>query len=270
MSLSATYTPATATVHLLGTAWGATVTHVVVDRFNTAVLTNPQVVRGGVSIPMVTGQTLRLDDREFTPGVVNTYRVRAYNASNVEVPTYSYTTTINPTLTELWLRSPVRPFLDQPVVVTDWSEVSRPSRGAVYEVLGRRLPVAVTEVRGSRRFDLTLRAADTAAVAELALALSFGDTMYLHVPAGCLVPSSGHFHVGDVGERRPPKHDSQARYFTLPLTEVDAPDPSITGSTVTWAGVVSAYATWADVIAARATWLALMQSISAPADEVVG
>lgn len=270
MGLTATYDAPNATVHLVATTWGATVTHVVVDRFDTAVLTGAETVRGGVSIPMVTGQTLRLDDREFTPGVVNTYRVRAYNASNVEVPTYTYTATVTPALTEVWLRSPTRPFLDQPVTVTDFGDITRPARAGLFDVLGRRLPVAVTEIRGSRRFDLTLRAADTAAVAELALALSFGDTMYLHVPAGCLVPSSGHFFVGDVGERRPPKHDSQARYFTLPLTEVDAPDPSIVGPTITWAGVISAYATWSAVIAAKATWLALMQSISAPADEVVG
>lgn len=270
MGLTATYDAPVATVHLVGTVWGATVASVTVQRFDTAVLTNPQTVRGGVSVPMATGQTLRLDDREFTPDVLNTYRVTAYTAGGVAVPASTYTATVTPTLTSVWLRSPTRPFLDQPVTVTDFSEVSRPARGQVFEVLGRRLPVAVTEVRGSRRFDLVLRAANTDAVEALALFVSFGDTVHLHTPAGCLVPSSGHFHVGDVSERRPPKHDAQARYFTLPLVEVDGPDPTIVGSTVTWAGVVSAYATWADVVAAKVTWLALLQSISAPADEVVG
>ena len=212
-------------------------------------------------------------DYEFAPGKANRYALYNYtvDGSGLEVVSSTPQDT-TPTLGAVWLKSVARPFLNRTVTVTDFSDVSRPARGSVVDVLGRRLPVAVTEVRGSRQYELTVRAADAAEVGALALMLSFGDTLFVHVPADCPVPASGHFYVGDVSERRPPKHDSFARYFSLPLTEVDAPDASVVGYTITWAGVMAAWATWAAVLADPAvpTWLDLVEYVSAPSDEVVG
>lgn len=272
MALVATYDGDLARVQLVGTTWGATVAYVVVDRFDNAQLTNPTVVRGGSRVPMTAGQTLRIDDYEFNPGVLNTYRVRAYNASDVEVPTYSYTQTITPNLGTIWLKSPVYPFLNRPVTVVDFSAVATPARGGVMEVLGRRDPVAVTEVRGSRRYELVLRAADADEVDAINLALSFGLTVFLHVPAGCAVPASMHAWVGDVTTQRPDgaKHDTAVRYVTVPLVECAPPDPAIVGSTATYGGLASAFATYADLAAALPTYLDVATYVSAPDDEVVG
>jgi hypothetical protein len=212
-------------------------------------------------------------DYEFADGVRNRYALYNFNAlgGGLEVVPSTPQDTI-PALDAVWLKSVARPFLNRTVTVTDFSDVARPSRGQVVDVLGRRLPVAVTEVRGSRQFELTLRAATAAEVDALATFFSFGDTVFLHVPADCPVPASGHFAVGDVTERRPPKHDSFARYFGLPLTEVDAPASSLVGYTVTWGGVTAAWASWAAVLADVdvPTWFDLVQYVSAPTDEVVG
>lgn len=242
----------------------AAATSVTVDRSTNG--TAWTVVRGAAAV-VPSANAVTVDDYEFPDGVLVTYRARGYTAGALGSTT---TGTITTGMAGVWLKSVTRPFLNRAVTVTDFGDVTTPSRGSVVDVLGRRLPVAVSGVRGSRAFDLVLRAADADAVEQLALMLSFGDTMFLHVPANCPLPSGGHFHVGDVTERRPPKHDSFARYFTLPLIEVDAPDAGIVGATITWAGVVSAYATWSAVTTAKASWLALNESISAPADEVVG
>lgn len=270
MTLTATYDPSLSRVQLVGTTFGATVVYAIVDRYDTAVLTNPETVRGGTRYEVTAGETLRLDDYEFTPGVLNTYRLRSYNASDVEVPTYSYTQTVTPNLDSIWLKSITRPFLNQPVTVTDFSEVALPSRGATFQVIGRRAEVAVTEVRGSRRYSLRVMADDLDEAEALELALSFGDVMLVHVPDGCVVPRSIYASVGDVVVARPPRHDSERRYFSLPLTEVAAPAAELVGYTATYGGLASAFATYAALAAALPTYLDVAQYVASPSDETVG
>lgn len=270
MSLAATYNADLARVQLVGTTWGATVTYVIVDRYDTTVLTNPEVVRGGTRVEIGMGDTLRLDDYEFAPGVVNTYRVRAYNASDVEVPTYSYTQTITPALDTVWLKSVIYPFLNRAVQVVDYSDLDRPARGALIPVLGRRDPIAITEVRGPRSYTLTVRARDAQEREALEELFAFGDTVFVHVPYDGTVPESGHFFAGNVSFDRVPKHNSTERYVQIPLTECARPDPAIVGSTATYAGLESAFATYADLAAALTTYLDVLTYVSAPDDETVG
>lgn len=262
--LTVTYDPTLARVRLVASGLSAAAYAVVERSVNGVQWTT---VRGGAhAVPA--GGVVRLDDYEFPDAVPVTYRVRSFDGSDVLLGTLSGSVT--PALGGVWLKSAAYPFLNTPVTVTGFGDVTAPARGAVYDVLARRDPVAVTEVRGSRRYELTLRAADDVEEAALELALSFGDTAYVHVPAGCVVPRSMWAFVGDVTISRPPRHDSTARYFVLPLTEVAAPDPAIVGATITWAGVTAAYATWADLMVAKPTWADVLESISAPADEVVG
>lgn len=270
MGLSATYLADLSRVSLVGTTWGPTVEYVIVDRFDTATLTNPEVVRGGSRVEISTGETLRLDDYEFTPGVLNTYRVRAYNAADALLVTYSYTATVTPGLDRVWLKSIARPFLNRAVTVYDFSEIALPARGGTFQVIGRRAEVAVTEVRGSRRFDLQLRAATLEEAEAIEFALSFGDVMLVHVPEGCPVPRSMYAFVGDVSIGRGPKHNTGVRYLTLPLTEVAAPAPELVGYTATYAGLSSAFVTYADLAAALPTYLDVAEYVASPADEVVG
>ncbi len=178
-------------------------------------------------------------------------------------------TTIVPALDRARLVFPLRPYLNRDLTVTGWSEVTRPARGAVFEVLGRRLPVAVTEVRGSRRFDVTVVVADQAAADDLELALSFGDVAFFQVPPGHPMPGPLYAAVGDVSTAKR-SQTGRRRFLTLPLTEVAAPDPALAGASITWQGVLGAYPSWADVLAAHESWLSLVSSVSDAEDEVVG
>lgn len=178
--------------------------------------------------------------------------------------------TVTAALAAVWLKSIARPFLNRTVTVHDYSDITRPARGAVFEVIGRRDPVAVTEVRGSRRFDVTLRANTRTEVDELDRFLSFGDVVLLQPPAGSPVPGPLYAYVGDVTVSKGGQHQHELRFLTLPLTEVAAPDAAVVGYTATIAGIVAAFATCADVLAAFATCQDLLEYVSAPEDEIVG
>jgi hypothetical protein len=59
------------------------------------------------------------------------------------------------------------------------------------------------------------------------------------------------------------------RTFTLPLTEVDPPDPSVTAVTITWTGIVNSFPSWTALVAAQATWASVVQQVGTPADTIV-
>jgi hypothetical protein len=66
-----------------------------------------------------------------------------------------FTGSITPLLGGMvWLKSVARPFLNRQVTVVDYSDVERPARNGVFDVVGRSLPVSVSDVRGSRRWTL--------------------------------------------------------------------------------------------------------------------
>ncbi len=266
LRLSAVVDLTLARVRLTGAGLPYNTTRVEILRYDTAVLTNGQVVRGS-ELDVTSADVVQVDDYEFAPATANTYVLRAY-AGNTLVGTAQ--AVVTPTLDGVWLVNVARPFVNRRVTVAGWAEVTRPARGAVHEVLGRVLPVAVTEVRGSRRFTLTLVAADQAEADAIELALSFGDTVFLQIPSpDCPIPGPMHVFVADVTTSRRSQRGVR-RYLSLPLTEVDGPDSGVVGATITWQGVLSAYPTWADLLAAKTGWLSLLESISAPADEVTG
>lgn len=182
-----------------------------------------------------------------------------------------------PVQSAVWLKFPLRPFLNRAITLCNWGDETRPARGQVFDVLGRRLPVAITEVRGSRRFPIMIKAVDSDEADELALSLSFGETIFLQTPdptVVCLLnmrvyPEHGYFYVEDATSGRP--LDGVATWLlTLPLIEVSAPDPSVGGANSTWGGIIAQYATWQDVINAFATWADVLNFISNPLDEIVG
>lgn len=180
------------------------------------------------------------------------------------------TDSITPAIDRVWLKSIVRPFLNREVTVRDFGDITRPDRGGVFEVVGRSYPVAVTDVRGSRRFSLELRTLTEAEADDLRLILASGDVLYLQVPPtgqSSAVPTA-YVSVGDATERRPTSITA-VRLFSLPCTEVAPPGPDVVGATVTWQTVINAYATWADLMADQATWADLLELVGSPGDVIV-
>lgn len=171
---------------------------------------------------------------------------------------------LTPRLSTIWIKNPQRPYLNRTVTVTDFSDVTRPARAGVFEVISRRAPVAVTDVQGSRRYTLTVTTPGLDAAADLDAVLASGEPVLVQVPDGCPVP--GMYAV--VGDTKQSRHSmrTRRRFFTLPLTEVAAPDPTIVGETVLWVDIVASFATWADLVGDEPTWTDVVDRIGSPTD----
>lgn len=177
------------------------------------------------------------------------------------------TANTTPVLDTIWIKSIVRPFLNRRVTVTGWSDIARGDRGAQFDVVGRTLPIAVTDVGGTATFTLELYAATHDDAQTLDYILASGDVLFLHTPAGCELPSA-YLRVAGSSARRPHVRAS-SRVFSLPVIEVAAPGPDVVGATSTWQTVLNSYPTWAAVLAANATWADLLARIAPPSEVIV-
>ena len=177
------------------------------------------------------------------------------------------TTNVTPTMQVAWIKNLQRPYLNRAVTVTDWGTITRPARAGVIEVISRSLPVAVTDLRGSRRYPLTITAVNLDVAEDLDLCFSTGEPVLLHVPAGAPFPG-GYYVIGDITIDRHSKRTLR-RFFELPLTEVAAPAGTIVGDTVLWSDIVATFATWSALVAAEPQWADVLDRIADPTDVVV-
>jgi hypothetical protein len=203
-----------------------------------------------------------IDDYEFTPGVVNTYRARSFSALDVLLGTE--TNTITPTIDHVWLKSVTRPFLNMPVTVIDYTPISRRSRAGMFEVIGRSFPVRVSDVASSRSWSLDVLTRTLTESRALEFLAASGDTVHVQVPSGFDIPG-GYVGFGDMTIARVsrPLTDDKRR-ITLPMTEIAAPGPEVVGATTTWAALVASFGTWADVLAAFPTWADVLEYVADP------
>jgi hypothetical protein len=264
MTLTATYDPVLSRIRLAGTLLGASATYAVFDRTVDGGITYT-TVRGGASVP-VASQNASVDDYEFPVSTAITYRVRSYSAGNVLQSTQ--TTGITQAITQPWLKVPAAPFLNQPVEIVDASEVTRPSRATLYDVVGRTNPVAVSDVSSSLRYSLYLLTRSAAAEKNLDYLFAAGEVVLLQLPANEDHVPDGYYSVGDVSRARTMRR-SRNRVWTVPLVGVAEPGADVIGSAYTWQGVVADYATWSAVIAANADWNTLINHVSSPSDVIV-
>lgn len=219
-------------------------------------------VRGGLELTPDT-DTRPVDDYEFVSGMVNYYRLRIVNAgATIAV----YTDSITPSIDGVWLKNVAFPFLNQTVTVADFGDITRPARGQVYDIVGARDPVAVTDVRGSRRYDLQVLTASIADADTFDQVLSQGGVVYVQSPPDCDVPD-GHYQVGDTTQARTARR-TKRRMFTLPLTKVRPPAPSIVGVTITCQAVANRYPTCQDLLDTGMTCAQVLELVADPKDWV--
>jgi hypothetical protein len=230
----------------------ATAIRVVVDSRRTgSFVFNP--VRGG-KVGVVNGTFAKqVDDYEFISGTDMDYRIRAYTSAEGTTDTVvaQAVVTTSQVLADVWVKYIASPSLNTKVTLIGWGDISRASRTALYDVKGRPDPIAVTDVHSSRRVEVQLRTSTVADGDALDHALSSGAPLFLHVPITVALPSL-YAVAGDYSYSRPSLR-SAVRHWNLPLTEVAAPPPSVTGSAVTCQTILDGYATCADVLAAFAT-----------------
>lgn len=170
---------------------------------------------------------------------------------------------------QVWIKSVARPFLNRAVdvVLPSRMAVQRPPRAGIFDVLGRTLPIAVSTVRGSRRWTMFIRTETALDAANTDLLLASGDPLYIQAPSASGV-ETGYVSVGEVVQECHPLRVLH-KTFTLPLTEIAAPGPDVVGAVGTWATVLATYATWADVLAAYGSWADLLSLIGSPGDVIV-
>ncbi|HEY3516616.1 MAG TPA: hypothetical protein VGL98_06170 [Gammaproteobacteria bacterium] len=254
MSLSATYDPLLSRVRLAATALDDG-TEALFERSRNGIRWS--TVRGGTAVTIDGSDEAALDDYEFVDGVLNHYRVTA----GADV----FTTTITPDQGAVWFKSITRPFLNRPVAVVSHGDITRPARNGVFPIIGRSYPIAVTDVRLSRQWQMVVKADSVAEADALDLVFASGDPLYVQVPAtGSLstIPG-GYVVVGDVVRSRFGTVSAR-RTFQLPMTEVAAPGPEVVGSTVTWETLIAEFGTWANVLAEFGTWEEVAEYVADP------
>jgi hypothetical protein len=171
------------------------------------------------------------------------------------------TATITPSPGSIWLKNPSRPGLNTPVTVTGFSDITRPDRGAELDVIGRTMPVAITDVLGSRRITITITTTNLSDAADMDKRLATGEPIFLQAPdASCPIPTMYAVVKGTAQKRNSMR--TKRRFFDLPLVEVAAPGSVVTGDTILYVDVTTTWATYADVLAAKATYSDLIDSIS--------
>lgn len=228
---------------------------------------------GGVSWRTVRGAqrldttSIAIDDYEFTPGVLNSYR--AISLSPVDVVLGTESTTVTPTIDRVWFKSIARPFLNRKVVVRDYSSITRRSRAGVFEIPGRSFPVRVGDAASSRSWTMEVLTADLAEAQSLEYLIASGDVVLVQVPPAYDIPG-GYVGLGDMTRGRVSRPLSDGRrQFSLPMTEVAAPAPSIVGYAGTWEGLMAEFGTWSAITAAFPTWADLLEYVSDPSLVVV-
>lgn len=242
--------------------------------------TSVDVVSGGTEIGEP--DTTTGDDQ----GIVWDYRILPHSTTFTNLSTRTFTVTgggaaisragtavfehaltdqigsVTPTLDGVWLKFIARPFLNTQVDAYGEVNVTRRARNAVFDVVGRTVPVAVTDVRAGREYPLSVTTLTSETHSRLDFAVLGGDPVFVHAPPGSPVPTM-YAVIGDTSDDQPVPG---THLWTLPLTEVAAPAPEIVGATITWQGVVNAYATWQDVLDSQSTWADLLTLIGDPAD----
>lgn len=174
------------------------------------------------------------------------------------------TTSITPTLTQTWIKNLVRPYantaISNPVGLLS---IERKARAGLFDIVGRQLPVAVTDLRAGKAYTLGAQVTDAAERTRLDLILSAGNTVYLQYPPSVRL-SPIYAVIGDIA------YDDETSTYSLPLTEVAAPASTVVGATVLWSDIVATYATWADLVTAKATWADVLDMIGSPMNIITG
>lgn len=176
------------------------------------------------------------------------------------------TGTVTPAQTSVWLKSPTRPFLNRRVTVIDFDDLTRASRSGVFDVIGRTLQVAVTDLMSGRSTSIVLRTTTSEEADDLDLMIAVGEVLFLQAVGGSALPTL--YAVPGGVTRTRVAQTSAVRRFTLPLTEVAVPDLTLAAVQSTWQTVINTYASWADLIAAKATWSDVLQIVGTAADVI--
>ena len=174
------------------------------------------------------------------------------------------TATITPEIDKIWFIRPDAPYLntkiEDPVGLLS---IERKARASTFDVIGKREPLAITDVRSSKSYTIGVHITNDNEAARIDLLLDAGAPVLMHYPPKIRLKDA-FVLIGDS------TYDDETSTYTLPMTEVAGPDLSIVGATVLWSNVVSTWATWKDLMEDEESWESLQERIGDPTDIIVG
>ncbi|MFI5607781.1 hypothetical protein [Amycolatopsis sp. NPDC051903] len=170
------------------------------------------------------------------------------------------TATVTPMLDTAWLKNPRRPSLNTAVIVSEVGPLSRDSRSGTFDVIGRTMPVVVSDVASSRKFSLTIMVDDADGASDLDARLAAGDALFLQTPDPDSVVPTLYFVTSGYSWRRT-SHRGKRRFFDLDVVEVSIPAPTVYGGTITYADLPGLYASYNTVASSVSTYFNLMDLV---------
>jgi hypothetical protein len=146
-------------------------------------------------------------------------------------------------------------------------DITRTSRSGVFDVIGRTLAVAVTDLQSGRSTTLTMRVTNATDADDFDGMVAVGEVLLVQPPEpGSPVPTM--YAVPGGVTRQRVANTSAVRRFPLGLTEVATPDLTLAAVQSTWVTVTNTYATWADLVAAKSSWTAVLQLVGTAGDVI--
>lgn len=215
-------------------------------------------VRGG-KVTATGGETSRpVDDYEYLSGAVMQYRITALSSpeNSPDVVVHSKIITVDDIPQSFWVKFIASPYLNKRVEFSSFGAVARKSKNASFSVRGRKLPIGVTDVHDGRAMTVVVVTHTIAEREALDGALDSGAPVFWQTPVSNACPSM-YAMVGDYSWR-PLSRTSHRAEFTVPLTEVDAPPPSIVGTGLTWAVIAATYGSWSELVDTFDSWTELL------------
>lgn len=170
------------------------------------------------------------------------------------------TTTVTPTESRIVIKNVGRPSLNFYPEITRVSPIKRRSRTGTFDVLGRTLPVVVTDKQGSREFELAIDVDGFDSISDADLRLSSGEPLYIQMPPGDYFVPTCFITLGDILLEQDAV-GSESMSYVLPMVEVAEPAATVYGDTYIWADVINDYASWTATLAGATTWSNLIDKV---------
>lgn len=225
--------------------------------------------RSGIDGTVVADPDFTIHDTDTTSFVDSTGKTWTIHGDARILADPIFTDSITPSIEgRTWLKSIKHPFLNRPYSVGGVDDDATDSRDVVYDVQGRSVGVAVTDVRSGGRFTITLRTATPTESRDLDLTIRAGGTFFIQPPAGSQIPGGYVAITGTAAmERFGPV--STRRRWPLPCKVVAAPAPAVVGGTMTYRALMNLYGSYATMLAANASYADLLALMASPDDLVV-
>jgi len=156
----------------------------------------------------------------------------------------------------VWFKSPGNPALNTTVMMENPITWQRQARMAAYQIVGRRNPVVVSDVRPGRTASLSILIWDEQSNALFDELLDSGFPVLIQAMPGYGVDGNLYLAIQDVEvESATGAANIPGWRWTLAVTEVDRPVGGLQGSANgTWQTVYDTFATWQEVFESFDTW----------------